>query len=188
MARITLAGDWNTNAKLYAGTRIKAVNLVVSDWHAVVAGGAPLAVAAAFNQPLATEADRIPEITLGVGSVDTDITLTGTWNSAVQTETISASSGGGAGATTKGTKPFDTITSMTSTTDPVGTTLLSHGDSYADTPTRWLHIGTAGDVDLQLSEDTAVKTIPAVPAGMHALRVERIGHDNTTAAGLYFVW
>jgi hypothetical protein len=188
MARINIPGDVNQNGPYSGGTVQKLVNLTPSDWHAVIAGGAAIDVAAGFNTPSAAEADRIPEIICAAGGVEIVATITGTWNGAAQVEAITCPTN----ATTKCTKPFDTITRFQSNVDPVSNTTLRMGDSYADPPTRCLFTGTgaaAASAAVQLSGETAVKVVPA-PAGYvdWDRRVVRMAHTTTTLTAPYFVW
>ena len=87
----------------------KLINATQSTWHAAFPGGAgPISVTTGFSTPSSVECDRIPELALTAGGTPGAYVITGTWNSAAQTETITTV----AGSTVKGTKPFDTITSF----------------------------------------------------------------------------
>jgi hypothetical protein len=168
-----------------AGTVQKLVNVVQSTWHAQIPGGAAVALVAGFTNPAAAQADRIPELALAAGGTAGAYVLTGTWNGAAQTETITTV----AATTVKGNKPFDTITAMTGP-DPVNALDIFLGDSYADPPARAFWTGaTGGNVSCQLAGETVVKTIVGLPKDRDwPRRIRRIGHDATTITDGYLVW
>lgn len=185
MARIVVHGDTISSSPLGGGRTQKLINTAVSTWHAAFPGGAAVAVTTAFTDPSAAEADRIPELALAGGGTPGSYVLIGTWNSVDQTETIGPTV---AGATVKGDLPFDTITSITGP-DPVANLTLNRGDSHFDPPTRALWTGsTAGNISVQLSGETAVKTI-ALPSWRDWPRdVVRVGVTITTLTAPMAVW
>jgi hypothetical protein len=185
MARISIPEGVNLSDPGSGGYAQKLINTAVSTWHAVIAGGAPVAVTTAFTDPTATEADRIPELALAGGGTPGDYVITGTWNGVAQTETITTV----AGATVKGDLPFDTITSLTGP-DPVNNLTLNKGDSYASPPARAIWTGsTLGNISVQLASETAVQTVSNIPAFRDwPRRAVRVGVTLTTLTSPYFVW
>jgi hypothetical protein len=161
----------------------------VATWRTAGAwpGGAAIneVTPANFTNPSSAEADRIPEIALAVGGTPGSYVITGTWNSAAQTDTILTV----ANATVKGTKPFDTITSFVGP-DPVAALTLNKGDSYADPPCRFISTGSAdGNIACQLEDETAVGAAEAVDANsLYLYNVQRVATVTTTLVGAKFVW
>lgn len=54
--------------------------------------------------------------------------------------------------------------------------------------TRWLIVGTAGDVKVDFADGTAAVVLKAVPVGVHPLAVKKVFATGTTAqnlSGLY---
>jgi hypothetical protein len=186
VGRIAMLAEASTNSHpRSSGQAQKLVNTTQSTWHAQMAGGGAINETSGFTNPSAAEADRIPELELTAGGTPGTYTIVGTWNGEAQTEQITTV----AGSTVKGNLPFDTITSLTGP-DPVQPLDIHKGDSYADPPARWFYTGaTGGNVECQLSGESAVKTITGLPSGLDwARRITRVGHDNTTISDGYFVW
>ena len=191
MPAITVDNDINVDRyPNAAGSVQKLINLTQTAWHATIPGGGAVAVTTAFSDPSSAEADRIPELALAGGGTPGAYIITGTWNSDAQTETITTV----AGSTVKGTKPFDTITSIVGP-DPGANLDLYQGDSYAEPPARALWTGSAaGNAGVQLVGESAVKLVSNIPANRDwSRRVRRITHstDATSPTSLtapYFVW
>lgn len=184
MGKVGVREDLLVAHPLGPATIQKPVTLTVDTWHALVAPGAALDVAAAFSNPSADACDRIPQVLAAAGGVPFSCTLTGTWNGAAQTDTFACATN----ATTKATKPFDTITRWQTDVDPQSNVTLQAGDSYSAEGTRWLHVSGAGDINIQLSGETALKVISGVAAGDWRVAMRRISPTSTTATGLVASW
>lgn len=179
--------DAIANGPNVPGSVHRLVNLTVSAWHAAFPSGGAVNVSTAFSNPSSAEADRIPELALAGGGTPGSYVITGTWNGAAQTETIGPTV---AGATVKGTLPFDTVTLVTGP-DPGANLTLNQGDSYADPPARALWTAGGGAVNVQLAGESSAKTVSGLPAGIDWWRrVRRIGATGTgsTIAGMYLMW
>ena len=50
--------------------------------------------------------------------------------------------------------------------------------------TRFIYVGSTGDISIILANDDAPITIPAAPAGYHPLRIKRVLATGTTATGI----
>ncbi len=186
MSKITIPRDANVSGHPNAaGTTQKAVILTQGTWHAQIPGGGAVALTAGFTDPSAVFADRIPELALAAGGTAAAYLLTGTWNGAAQTESITTI----ANSTVKGNLPFDTITAM-SGPDPVNALDIFHGDSFASPPCRAFWTGaTGGAVACQLQNETAVTTVLGVPKERDwPRRIIRIERSATTITDGYFVW
>jgi len=185
MARVSVPAEMNVTHPNDGGRVQKLINLAVTTWHAAFPGGAAVNVTSGFTNPSSAEADRIPELALAGGGTPGDYVITGTWNGEAQSETLTSV----AGSSVKGTKPFDTITSVTGP-DPVANLTLNKGDSWADPPCRYLYTGSgSANCACQLIGESAVKTITGLPAGLDwKRRVRRVAHTTTTLTAPYFVW
>jgi len=187
MAKIVTSEESLRQGPADAGTVQKPIHLVQDTWHAAfLGGGGAIDVAAAFTNPSAVNADRIPELAASGGATPGTYTITGTWNSTAQVETILTV----AGATVKGNLPFDTVTSFQGP-DPGGaqSVTLYHGDSYASPPARALYTGAGGTCACQCVGEAAVQTVANLPAGLDwRRRVVRVERSVTNLVGAYLVW
>lgn len=194
MPKVSLAADINKTEALSGGVKELKLQLVPELWHAAFAGGSgAFDVSAGFAAQNTLEADRIPELALTGGGTPGDYVITGTWNSAAQTETITTV----AGATVKGTKPFDTVTNFAGP-DPGGAkdVTLYMGDSYCNPASRAMSVGTAGVIACELDAESAVSPKTCHLPGDWQRRAQRVEHDGTvsggtgrtTAVALAFVW
>ena len=165
----------------------KPINLTRATWHAQIAGGSAVNLTTGFTaqDPVTTEADRIPELFLAAGGTPGAYVLTGTYDGAAQAETITTV----ANATVKGELPFDTMTSLTGP-DPVNALDIYKGDSLANPVARALAVGVAGVVACRLMGETLTSSKTVVLPGDWQRRVKRVEHStgSTTATGLAFVW
>jgi len=186
MAKVSIPAAANSSLDpRSSGLAQKLLNTTQSTWHAQMAGGGAINETSGFTDPDAAECDRIPELELTVGGTPGEYVITGTWNGEAQTENITTI----ANDTVKGTLPFDTITSLTGP-DPVQALDIHLGDSFADPPSRWLYTGNAaGNIEVQLANESSVKLVSALPAGLDwRRRVKRVAHDNATLTNAYLVW
>lgn len=160
------------------------VSLTQTDWMPAEAGGAPLNVVAGFVNPSAAIISRIPRVITAAGGATINITITGTYNGAAQSETFECLTG----ATTDATEPFDTITSVTTDVDPVSATTIRWGRSYFDPAAAELYVTTTGNINCRLDNETALQVVSSVPAGEWSRRVRIIDPTSTTAAGLFALY
>lgn len=61
---------------------------------------------------------------------------------------------------------------------------VSSVDQVLTKPTRWVQIGTAGNLVCRLADDTADVTLNNLQQGIHPLAVAIVRHTGTTAAGV----
>jgi hypothetical protein len=178
-------GDNNRLSLLrFSYSRQIPVSLTQSDWMAATAGGAALNVVAGFVNPGATNISRIPRVITAAGGATINITITGTYNGAAQTETFQCLTN----ATTDATEPFDTITSVTTDVDPVSNTTIRWGRSYCDPACAELYVTGTGNINCRLDNETALQVISSVPAGEWSRRVRIIDPTSTTATGLFALY
>ena len=175
----------------------KLINTAITTWHAAFPAGSAVNASSGFTTPDPLEADRIPELALAAGGTPRTYTITGTWgedpggNALVQSEEITTV----ADATVRGTKPFDTITSIVG--DAPGQTLtLNKGDSYFSPPTRAIWTGEAsGAIGVQLKDeqlaDLKAVSLPAYrdwPRAAVRVRANDGSAEATTLDGAMAVW
>ena len=167
-------------------TTKRLLNTATSNWHAPWAGGAPINATAGFATPSTLECDRIPELALAGGGAPGAYVLTGTYNGAAQTDTITTI----AGATVKGLVPFDGPLASFVGPDPGAALTLNMGDSYCDPPPRLLETGSAdGNIVCQLKQDAAIGAAIAVSAqSQKNWAVRRIQCTTTTLTQCYLYW
>jgi hypothetical protein len=185
MAKITVPETVGFSNPQSGGFVEKPINLTRATWHAQIPGGGAVNITTGWTDPVATEADRIPELFLAAGGTPGTYVLTGTYDGEVQTESILTV----ANDTVKGEKPFDTMTSLTGP-DPVNALDIYKGDSYANPCARALAVNGAGVIACRLEgeDTTSSKTVSLL--GDWQRRVRRVEHSSgsTTATGLSFVW
>jgi len=187
MAKVVIPENVNVRGPYSGPFAQKRINTTRDTWHAQIPGGGAVALTAAFTNPNALYADRIPELALAAGGTPGAYVLVGLWNGAAQTATITTV----ANETVKADVPFDTITGMAGP-DPVNPLDIYHGDSFADPPARGVWTGvTGGDLECMLFGESAVQIVPGLPANIDWIRTfRRIGRDNTTIPTLeaWLVW
>lgn len=175
----------------------KVINTVIATWHAAFPGGSAVNATSGFTDPDPLEADRVPELALAALGTPGTYAITGTWgedpdgNPLEQTEEITTV----ADATVRGTKPFDTITSIVGPA-PGQTLTLNKGDSYFSPPTRAIWTGSAsGAIGVQLHNEPpeALKAValPAFrdwPRSAVRVRADDGSAEATTLDGAMAVW
>lgn len=174
----TQAAQSHLHGPTSGATVMLGVSLSATNYVAQIAAGSAVNSAGPFTPFSPT---RVPQIVLGAGGGAVTYTITGTdLNGKAQTETIAFT----VAATKKAVNAYSTITALTSNVNPGGTTDLQAGDTMVSPSSRWLIVGTAGAIAMQLEEDAAVATSPSIPTGVQQMRVKRINITNTAASNL----
>ena len=189
MPHVDLPENVNLDGPYSGPTVQKPINPAISTWHAAFAGGGgAIDVAAGFTDPGIIYADRVPEVLASAAAVvAAPCIIDGTYDGAVQTDTLALI----AGATVKATKPFDTVTRFRAGDPGGGQTLtLNQGDTWATPPCRCMWTGDGGDILCRLMGEVnmgaIVITLPLL--GEWVRRIERIDVGNTTVTGAWLCW